>query len=60
MVGWAMKRAKTITIEREDRKSQLQTFRQAVQALEAGRRSSKWLVSEGKQWKERWSSIVFQ
>jgi len=35
-VGWAMKRAKTITIEREDRRSQLKTFRDCVETLEQG------------------------
>ncbi|CAL1169342.1 unnamed protein product [Cladocopium goreaui] len=36
LVGWAMRRAKTITIEREDRRSQLNTFRECVEALKKG------------------------
>lgn len=36
LIGWAMRAAKTITIEREDRKSQLQTFRDSVEALKNG------------------------
>ncbi|CAK9034890.1 1-acyl-sn-glycerol-3-phosphate acyltransferase BAT2 [Durusdinium trenchii] len=36
LIGWVMRRAKTITIEREDRKSQLKTFRDSVDALKDG------------------------
>lgn len=36
VIGWAMRRAKTITIERDDKRSQLATFRQCVDALKGG------------------------
>mmetsp|Transcript_71664 Transcript_71664/g.167822 ORF Transcript_71664/g.167822 Transcript_71664/m.167822 type:complete len:325 (+) Transcript_71664:26-1000(+) len=36
VVGWAMKRTGTITIEREDRRSQMAAFRQCVSTLQEG------------------------
>ncbi|CAE7240705.1 unnamed protein product [Symbiodinium natans] len=36
IVGWVMKRARTITIEREDRRSQMAAFRNCVSYLEEG------------------------
>ncbi|CAJ1420925.1 unnamed protein product [Effrenium voratum] len=36
LVGWVMKRAKTVTIQREDRRSQVAAFRACVDALKKG------------------------
>lgn len=36
IVGWAMRKARTLTLDREDRKSQLKTFRDSVEALKSG------------------------
>jgi len=36
VIGWAMKRASTITVERDDRRSQVATFRQCIASLKEG------------------------
>ncbi|CAE7563745.1 LPAT1 [Symbiodinium pilosum] len=36
VIGWAMKRANTITIEREDRRSQMEAFRRCISTLQEG------------------------